>query len=89
MSKVFGLILMLVALYIGMTLQTEGMQQAFGGVFAPIEPIGSKAPTASALSDAAQSSDAPSGPRTRLKITDAVRNRVSADLQQGAERRGY
>ena len=38
MSKAFGLIFMLVALYIGMTLHTEGMDEAFGGIFAPLEP---------------------------------------------------
>ncbi len=38
MSKALGLALMLGALYVGMTLYTEGREQAFGGIFAPLEP---------------------------------------------------
>ena len=89
MGKSFGLVLMMVALYIGMTIHTQGMEQAFGGIFAPIEPISRHSSAATALTPAAQSADAPSATRPRLKITDAVRNRVSSDLQHGAQRRGY
>ena len=91
MSKAFGLALMLVALYITMTLYTKGMERAFGGIFAPIAPSEREVSLATHLTPAAQAADAPGGgaTRPRVKITDAVRNRVSSDLRAGAERRGY
>ena len=39
MSKGFGLVLMLVSLYIGMTIYQEGLEHAFGGAFAPLESV--------------------------------------------------
>jgi hypothetical protein len=90
MGKLFGLVMLLAALYIGMTLYTQGMESAFGGVFAPIEPADPReAPSATHLTPAAQLADAPSERRHRVKVTDAVRERVTADLAEGARRRGY
>lgn len=91
MSKAFGLVLMLVALYVGMTLHAQGMEQAFGGIFAPIESMDRGSSAASALSPDAQAADATSdgAARPRVRVTDAVRNRVTSHLRKGAERRGY
>ena len=36
MGKLFGWILMLLAIYVGITLYTEGWDYAFGGILAPI-----------------------------------------------------
>ncbi|UCE86370.1 MAG: hypothetical protein JSU66_01095 [Deltaproteobacteria bacterium] len=91
MGKAFGWILMLLALYIGMTIYTEGMDQAFGGIFAPLQSQNeSDRPLATALTPLAQEADPPSAgyrPR-RGSVTDRVRARVSADIEAGARRRG-
>jgi len=94
MSKAFGLIAILVAIYIGMSIYTQGMEHALGGVFAPIEsrtepgdPVGTHLTPTAELADAPSSSGNASGGRVR--ITDAVRERVNADLREGARRRGY
>ncbi len=33
MNRLIGLLLMLTAIYVGMTLYTEGLDHAFGGIF--------------------------------------------------------
>jgi len=88
MGKLFGLILMLAALYVGMSLYTQGLESAFGGAFAPIEPVDRReAPLATGLTPAAGMADAPSERRRSGKpITEAVRERVTADLALGARR---
>jgi hypothetical protein len=91
MGKAFGLVMMLIALYIGMTVYTKGFDQAYSQAFAPIQPMSQREnPLATDLTPAAGLADAPSGGENRpIKITDAVRNQVSADLSLGASRRGY
>ena len=103
MGRIFGWVLLLAALYVGMTVYTEGIEHAFGGAFAPLEPIAQREePSATALTPAAQMADAPSERRhataegegrperaRRVPITEAVRERVTSDLQTGARRRGY
>jgi hypothetical protein len=44
---------------------------------------------ATGLTPAAGMADAPASGAPRVKVTDAVRERVSEDLEQGARRRGY
>ena len=39
MGRAFGLVMLLISLYIGMTIYTKGLEQAFGGAFAPIQPM--------------------------------------------------
>ena len=77
MGMAFGLILMLIALYVGMTIYTEGIDQAFGGALA------------THLAPSAQSADAPADRARRVSITDRVRERVSAEMEEGRRRRGY
>ena len=90
MGKLFGLVAMLVALYIAMTLYTTGIEGAFGRAFAPIEPANNRdAPIATHLTPAAQLAEPPSERQRRVWITDAVRERVTSDLDEGARRRGY
>jgi hypothetical protein len=89
MTKAFGLIAMLIALYIGMTIYSEGIENAYGGIFAPIESSDRDAAMTTGLTPAAGMADAPSSGVRRVKVTDAVRERVSADLEEGARRRGY
>ena len=89
MTKAFGIIMMLIALYIGMTIYSEGIEQAYGGIFAPIASSEGDSPMATHLTPAAGMADAPMEARPRKRITDAVRDRVTSDLQEGARRRGY
>jgi hypothetical protein len=90
MGKFLGLVAMLVALYVAMTLYTKGIEAAFGGVFAPIEPANNRdAPIATHLTPAAQLAEPPSERERRVWVTDAVRERVTSDLDAGARRRGY
>jgi hypothetical protein len=90
MGRLFGLVLLLLSLYVGMTLYTEGIRSAFGGAFAPIAPGGKDAaPVATHLTPLATDVDGPSDRERRVWITDAVREQVRADMQTGARRRGY
>jgi len=89
MSKAFGLILMLAALTVGMKIYSEGLSQAYGGIFAPIESRERDSALATHLTPAAGMADAPSDPGRPVKVTDAVRRRVTEDLAAGAARRGY
>jgi len=91
MGKAFGLVMMMIALYLGMTVYTKGFDQAYTSAFAPIQPMAQRdTPLATDLTAAAGLADAPSGGENRpIKVTDAVRNQVSADMALGASRRGY
>jgi hypothetical protein len=89
MGKAFGLILMLAALVAGMKIYSEGLDQAYGGIFAPIASSERDGSAASHLTAAAGMADAPTGHSRPVKVTDAVRQRVTEDLAAGAARRGY
>ena len=81
MTKAFGLIAIIIAMYLGMSIYTEGIDRTLDGIFASVEPVDDPtAGLAGGFSD-------PSQPRGR--VTERVRDRVTADLQQGAQRRGY
>jgi hypothetical protein len=89
MSKAFGLIVMLLALYIGMTIYSEGVDRAYGGLFAPIASSERDSAPGAGLTPLAGMAEAPTEARRRVRVTDAVRERVSADIAAGAKRRGY
>jgi hypothetical protein len=89
MAKAFGWIMMLAALYFGMTIYTKGIDQANSDLVAPIASSDDRAPLATHLTPAAGMADAPSERRRRGRVTDVVRDRVTADLEAGALRRGY
>jgi hypothetical protein len=91
MSKAFGLVLMLISLYIGMTIYQKGLENAFGGAFAPLESVrGDGGALESEITPSAQFDAAgPADRERKVFITDAVRQKVNADLQMGARRRGY
>jgi hypothetical protein len=90
MGKFLGLVALLVALYVGMTVYTKGIENAFGGAFAPIESANDRdAPIATHLTPAAQLAEPPSDRERRVWVTDAVREKVTSDLDAGTRRRGY
>jgi hypothetical protein len=87
MGKAFGLVLMLISLYLGMEIYTKGIDQALGGVLAAIEPMSEREePLATALTPAAGLADEPSSPTRPSNVTDRVRQRVTADMAAGARR---
>lgn len=88
MGKAFGLVMMVIALYVGMTVYSKGFDQAYSSAFAPIQPMSQReTPLATGLTDAAGLADAPSGGENRpIKVTDAVRNQVSSDMSLGTSR---
>jgi hypothetical protein len=93
MGKAFGLVMILVSMYIGMTIYTKGAEQTLDSVhkaFAPIQPMSQREePLATGLTPAAGLADAPSGGENRpVTLTDRVRNQVSADISLGAARHG-
>ena len=93
MGRMFGLVMLVVSLYIGMTIYTRGAEETLSSVhraFAPIQPMSQReTPLATDLTPAAGLADEPSAPARPMKVTDAVRDQVSADLSVGASRRGY
>jgi hypothetical protein len=94
MGKLFAILLIVGAIWVGMEIYNEGTDKAFGGIFAPLESVrgNEDGSTAADLTPAAQEADVPSGARTSRRgsvpITEHVRTRVSRDVQQGAARRG-
>ena len=90
MGRLFGIVLVLGAIYVGLTVYTEGIENAFGGAFSPIEPIDQgEEPLATHLTPAAQMADAPTERGRRVPVTQAVRERVNSHMETGARRRGY
>ena len=91
MIRAFGLIAIIIAMYLGMSIYTDGIDRTLDGIFASIEPVDDgRDPLATHLTPAAGLADAPSGSsRPRQRVTERVRDRVTADLQQAAQRRGY
>jgi hypothetical protein len=87
MGRLFGLIAILVAMYIGMQIYTKGIDSMLGSALDPIEsPERDSSPFGGDLigGDVTMPTERKRGP-----VTEKVRDRVTADLQRGAERRGY
>ena len=85
MVKAFGLITMLIALYIGMSLYTKGMDQTYEAAFGPAEHESYQDTQVTSRADRTE----PSSPNRRVMITDRVRQRVTSVIQEGARRRDY
>ena len=87
MGRLFGLVSILVAMYLGMQIYTQGIESVVGTALDPIETSErDSSPFGGHLigGDVTMPTERKRGP-----ITEQVRNRVTADLQRGAERRGY
>jgi hypothetical protein len=70
MGKAFGLALIVLGIYVGMELYTEGTQRAFGGVFVQLG-------MAEAPAEGGTAEEAP---------LDAVRSRASENAERAASR---
>jgi hypothetical protein len=87
MARIFGLVLMLIAMYIGMEIYSKGLENTLYGAFAPVQPMSKReTPGATGLTPAAGLADEPSGGDRPVTITDRVRKQVSADFAAGAHR---
>jgi hypothetical protein len=93
--RLFVILLIVAAVWVGMKIYNEGTDEAFGGIFAPLESVrgNEDGSTAADLTPAAQEADVPSEPRTARRsgsvpITEGVRDKVTRDMQMGARRRG-
>ncbi len=87
MGKLFGLVSILIAMYIGMQIYTKGIDSLLGGALDPIE---SSERDSSAFGGHLTGGDVTMPTeRKRGPITEKVRDRVTADLERGAKRRGY
>jgi hypothetical protein len=87
MGRIFGLIAILVAMYIGMQIYTKGIDSMLGGALDPIESSQrDSSPFGGNLTggDVTMPTERKRGP-----VTEKVRERVTADLELGAKRRGY
>ena len=87
MGRLFGLVSILIAMYIGMQIYTKGLDSMLGSTFDPIE---SSERDSSSFGGQLTGGDVTMPTeRKRGPITQKVRDKVTADLQRGAERRGY
>lgn len=92
MAKIFGVLLIVLGVWVGMEIYTKGMQDAFGGVFArfgdPIKPDGS---TSYDRSDETNG-DEPTERGARLSsgergsLAQRVGVKVQSDLKAGEKR---
>ena len=90
MGRAFGLVLLLVSLYLGARIYAEGLDSLLGRVTAPIQGPSRDTPLATGLTGAAGlAEDVPTDRERRVWVTDVVREKVQADIDRGAARRGY
>lgn len=75
MARAFGLLVMLGALWVGMNLYREGVESAYGGIFASSD-------SAPAVAREGSMPEA----RSAAPVTQRVRDRVTADLEGAARR---
>ena len=71
MQKIFGILFILVAVWIGIEVYTEGTDRAFGGLFASHSPTPASAQTGGPLTD-----------RVHDRVSNAMRTREERTLQQ-------
>jgi hypothetical protein len=89
--RLFVILLIVAAIWVGMKIVSEGSDKVFGGAFAPLESVrgNEDGSTAADLTPAAQQADLPPQQRaSRGPITNQVRDKVTRDIQAGAARRG-
>ncbi len=84
MAKIFGVLLIVLGVWVGMEIYTKGMDHAFGGMFAGwSEPIHSQGKT---TYDQAPGGGSPNAGGERGSLAQRVGSKVQEDLDRGAER---
>lgn len=86
MGKLFGIVSILVAMYIGMQIYTKGMDGTLDRAFGAIE-ASERDSSASGSAPTGSDATAPTE-RTPGRLTERVRDKVTLDLQRGAARSG-
>lgn len=81
MERFIGLVLFVAAIYMAATVATEGLDHAFGGVFAG-------EPEAVASEFIESDSDGAAAPPARVPITERVRIQVQGDVNDYSARIG-
>lgn len=91
MAKLFGFIMLLIALYIGMTIYTEGIESVYHRVVSSTTPANDRdTPMSTHPTAGDQGADTPNTTHSRRgPLTERVRERVTADIEEGARRQGY
>jgi hypothetical protein len=85
LARIFGLLLIVLGIYLGLTVYEQGVDGALGGLFA--RGRASEAPAASPVADdAAPAESRRAGSPSPGAITQRVRQRVTEAVQQGARR---
>jgi hypothetical protein len=84
MERFIGLILFVAAIYVATTVATEGLDHAFGGLFAGEPPIGAEEVV---QADSDSGDDAAAMP-ARRPITERVRIQVQGDVDDYSARVG-
>jgi len=86
-KKVFGALLLIIAISVFLTIREEGMDNAFGGVLAPVEPVRVENAGKDTFGDLVTGNSIPSGAQTDYKrLTDDVRDRVNAAMRKSEAR---
>ncbi len=85
MGRVFGLLLIVLGIYLGVTVYEKGVDAAFGGVFARSRPETAPGAATDAAGDAPTSARRP-GTVSPGAVTQRVRQRVTGAIQEGARR---
>ena len=87
MGRIFGLVTILIAMYVGMQVYTKGIDSVLSSTLDPIES--SDRSSSSFGGNLTGGEVTMPTERKRGPITQQVRDRVTADLQRGTKRRGY
>jgi hypothetical protein len=84
MERFIGLILFVAAIYVATTVATEGLDHAFGGLFAGEPQIAAE----EVVQSDSDSGDEAAAMRSRRPITERVREQVQGDLDEYSARVG-
>jgi len=87
-KKVFGALLLVIAIAIFLTIREEGVENAFGGVMAPIESVRTSAP-GEPLGGLSTGNSMPGVAQTDYKrLTDRVRDKTNDAMRKSESRAG-
>lgn len=80
MQKLIGIIIIVIGIWVGIEVYTQGVDGAFGGIFASLGGGGD------APSQASQPDAAPSAPKAHSSVVQRAGDRVQGHIDQGEER---
>lgn len=87
MAKIFGILLIVLGVWLGIEIYTQGMDHAFGGVLAGFaQPIHSNGKTSYDQNPSGAPTGSPAAGAERGSLAQRVGTKVQADIDRGAER---